>query len=70
MVQAWRFGDEHPDTWEPGVYSVVRFAVAPIKGGTRLTIDHDGIPVEWEEHIRDGYPAFYADPIRKHFAAS
>ncbi|MBV8718466.1 MAG: SRPBCC domain-containing protein [Chloroflexi bacterium] len=25
VVQAWRFGTEHPSEWEPGVYSTVRF---------------------------------------------
>lgn len=68
VVQAWRFGEEHPDAWQPGVYSIVRFALTPEAGGTRLRIDHDGIPAEWEEHIRDGYPAFYADPIVRYFA--
>jgi activator of HSP90 ATPase len=63
MVQAWRFGDEHPDTWEAGVYSVVRFSLFRAGEATRLVIDHTGIPPEWEEHIESGYPAFYRDPL-------
>src|SRR6476659_2386666 len=56
LVQAWRFGTAHPSPWEPGVYSTVRFALRPAGGGTRLVIDHTGIPGEWIEHIALGYP--------------
>ncbi len=68
VVQAWRFGEEHPDTWEPGVYSTVRFSLTPEgETATRLTIDHDGIPPEWEEHIEGGYPTFYEQPLVNYF---
>jgi uncharacterized protein YndB with AHSA1/START domain len=67
VVQAWRFGSGHPSAWEPGVYSMVRFALEPAGDGTRLVIDHAGIPAEWIEHISLGYPAFYHDPIAKFF---
>ena len=69
VVQAWRFGGEHPDTWDAGVYSVVRFTLAPEGEGTRFVIDHEGIPPEWHEHISSGYPTFYQDPLAKYFAA-
>jgi activator of HSP90 ATPase len=65
--QAWRFGAEHPSSWEPGVYSTVRFTLEPAGDGTRLVIDRTGIPAEWIEHISGGYPAFYEDPIMKSF---
>ena len=68
VVQAWRFGSAHPSAWEPGVYSTVRFALEPTGAGTRLVIDHAGIPAEWTEHISQGYPSFYQDPIAKFFA--
>jgi activator of HSP90 ATPase len=68
VVQAWRFGAEHLSPWEPGVYSTVRFTLEPASDGTRLVIDHTGIPAEWIEHISGGYPAFYQDPISKFFA--
>ena len=68
VVQAWRFGPEHPSPWEPGVYSTVRFALEPAGNGTRLVIDHTGIPTEWVEHIEGGYPTFYAEPIAGYFA--
>jgi len=56
VVQAWRFGTGHPSAWQPGVYSTVRFALEPAGHGTRLVIDHAGIPAEWIEHISLGYP--------------
>jgi len=68
VVQAWRFGTAHPSAWEPGVYSTVRFTLEPAGDGTRLVIDHAGIPAEWIEHISLGYPTFYQDPIAKFFA--
>ena len=69
VVQAWRFGDAHPDTWEPGVYSIVRFTLTAQDGRTRFVVDHDAIPAEWREHIESGYPTFYAEPMARHFAA-
>jgi uncharacterized protein YndB with AHSA1/START domain len=67
IVQAWRFGTAHPSPWEPGVYSTVRFALEPAGDGTRLVIDHAGIPAEWIEHISQGYPTFYQEPIMNFF---
>jgi activator of HSP90 ATPase len=69
VVQAWRFGPEHPDAWEAGVYSVVRFTLEPAEEATKLVIDHTGIPPEWEEHIESGYPTFYQDPLVQYFAS-
>lgn len=68
VVQAWRFGSAHPSAWEPGVYSTVRFKLDRAGDGTRLVIDHAGIPAEWIEHISLGYPAFYQEPIANFFA--
>jgi len=68
-VQAWRFGAAHPSPWEPGVYSTVRFSLVPVGDGTRLVIDHAGIPTHWIEHIASGYPAFYQEPIARFFAS-
>lgn len=69
VVQAWRFGAAHPSAWEPGVYSTVRFTLEPAGEGTRLVIDHTGIPAEWIEHLSLGYPTFYRDPIANFFAS-
>lgn len=68
VVQAWRFGAKHDSPWEPGTYSTVRFTLEPLGDGTRLVIDHTGIPDEWVEHITQGYPTFYQEPITAYFA--
>ncbi|HXD55521.1 MAG TPA: SRPBCC domain-containing protein [Solirubrobacteraceae bacterium] len=68
IVQAWRFGSEHDSPWDPGLYSILRFGLSPDGSGTRLTIDHDGIPEEWLEHLEAGYPQFYLEPIAGYFA--
>ena len=67
VVQAWRFGSAHPDVWEPGVYSIVRFTLRPEGDATRLVIDHHGIPSEWQDHIDSGYPSFYQGPLSRYF---
>jgi uncharacterized protein YndB with AHSA1/START domain len=68
VVQAWRFGGAHPEPWEPGVYSVVRFTLRPEGDATRLVIDHDGIPPQAVDRIESGYPAFYPDPMTEYFS--
>jgi activator of HSP90 ATPase len=69
VVQAWRFGGDHPGAWDPGVYSVVRFRLERAGKATKLVIDHDGVPPEWQEHIASGYPTFYMEPLARYFAA-
>ena len=69
VVQAWRFGGEHPETWDPGVYSVARFTLKAEGERTKFVIDHDGIPLESQERIESGYPTFYQGPLAKYFAA-
>jgi uncharacterized protein YndB with AHSA1/START domain len=68
VVQAWRFGDAHPDVWDPGVYSIVRFTLTADGDRTRFVVDHDAIPAEWHEHIETGYPIFYQEPMTRYFA--
>jgi activator of HSP90 ATPase len=70
VVQAWRFAEGHPEPWEAGVYSIVRFTFAPVAAGTRFAIDHDAIPAAAEERIEIGYPTFYRDPLARYFAAA
>jgi uncharacterized protein YndB with AHSA1/START domain len=70
VVQAWRFGGEHPEPWEPGVYSVVRFTLVPEGDATRLVIDHDGIPPHAEARIESGYPTFYHEPLARYLVAA
>ena len=67
VVQAWRSGSARPDAWEPGVYSIVRVTLRPEGDTTRFAVDHNGIPPEWEDHIRSGCPTFYEAPLARHF---
>jgi activator of HSP90 ATPase len=64
VVQAWRF-----TSWEPGVYSIVRFTLTREGAGTKLTVHHEGYPAEFHEHLSTNWRPFYFDPFAKHFAA-
>ena len=70
VVQAWRFGDAHPDAWDRGVYSIVRFTLTAEGDRTRFVVDHDAIPAEWQDHIETGYPIFYEQPMARYFAVA
>lgn len=60
IVQAWRVA-----AWEPGLFSVVRFELRAEKGGTRLVMDHSGVPEAFREHIAGGWHARYWGPLAK-----
>jgi hypothetical protein len=47
----------------------VRFTLQPEGTATKLVVDHDAIPEQWEEHIASGYPTFYLSPLARYFAA-
>ena len=68
VVQAWRFGHAHPDVWEPGVYSILRFTLSAEGARTRVVIDHEAVPAQWQEHLASGYPTFYEEPMARYFA--
>jgi activator of HSP90 ATPase len=68
VVQAWRAGAAHPEPWGPGVYSIVRYSLAPHGAATRFVIDHDAIPPHEEERLAGAYPTFYQDPLAAYFA--
>lgn len=70
IVQAWRFS-----VWEPGVYSLVRFTLEAVAGGTRLKLDHENITSgvspffpSWKEHVEANWPAYYLEPFASHLA--
>ncbi|WP_030443477.1 SRPBCC domain-containing protein [Actinoplanes subtropicus] len=62
IVQAWRF-----PVWASGTYSIVRFTLVLEGEGTRLSIDQDGVPEDWHEHVYTNWPTFYLDPLATHF---
>ena len=61
VVQAWRV-----KTWEPGVYSIVKFELKAEGAGTRLVFDHTGFPEEHREHLAQGWHDNYWEPLKKY----
>ena len=60
IVQAWRVV-----RWEPGVYSIARFALADEGAGTKIVFDHTGFPKDMGEHLASGWKAHYWEPLAK-----
>jgi activator of HSP90 ATPase len=63
IVQAWR-----PAYWNPGVYSIVKFALAESNSGTRLTLDHRGFPDGDASSLLDGWNKNYWEPLERFIA--
>jgi len=63
IVQAWRVA-----TWDPGVYSIAKFALVEQGSGTKLVFDHGGFPKGQGEHLAAGWKANYWDPLEKFLA--
>jgi activator of HSP90 ATPase len=64
VVQAWRV-----ETWPSGVYSIVRFELNAQGSGTRIVFDHIGFAPEDREHLSEGWPRMYWNPLRKYLDA-
>ncbi len=60
IVQAWR-----ETSWDPGIYSVVRFQLEQQGTGTRLIFDHTGFPNGNGEHLAIGWKLHYWEPLQK-----
>ncbi|HEY6808136.1 MAG TPA: SRPBCC domain-containing protein [Gemmatimonadales bacterium] len=63
IVQAWR-----SEGWDPGVYSIVRFALVAHGSGTTLVFDHTGFPKGQADHLAAGWKSNYWDPLTKYLA--
>jgi activator of HSP90 ATPase len=63
IVQAWRRA-----TWEPGVYSMVKFELKGKGTGVTVVLDHTGFPKGDYEHLYSGWGERYWDPLRKYLA--
>jgi uncharacterized protein YndB with AHSA1/START domain len=61
IVQAWR-----PQSWKPGVYSIVKFELADEGAGTKLVLDHTGFPDGTAEHLAGGWKVNYWEPLEKY----
>ena len=64
IVQAWRSA-----AWPSGVYSIVHFELTPHAGGSRIVFDHTGFPDGEQEHLSEGWPLMYWEPLRKYLDA-
>jgi activator of HSP90 ATPase len=61
IVQAWRTG-----SWDPGAYSIAKFALVEQGSGTKLIFDHTGFPKDEAEHLASGWKANYWEPLEKY----
>jgi len=61
VVQAWRV-----ETWPSGIYSIIRFELTAQGSGTRIVFDHTGFAPEDREHLSEGWPRMYWEPLRKY----
>jgi len=60
IVQAWR-----ELSWDPGVYSLVKFELLPEGTGTKLVFDHTGFPIGAADHLASGWKSHYWEPLDK-----
>jgi activator of HSP90 ATPase len=63
LVQAWRVSN-----WNPGVYSIAKFALAEQGPATKLIFDHTGFPDGQGQHLAEGWKSNYWEPLQKYLA--
>jgi activator of HSP90 ATPase len=63
IVQAWR-----PASWDPGIYSIVKFELKGDASHTTLILDHTGFPEGDYAHLDPGWHIRYWTPLEKYLA--
>jgi uncharacterized protein YndB with AHSA1/START domain len=63
IVQVWRAGG-----WDPGAYSIAKFALVEQGAGTKIMFDHTGFPRGDAEHLAAGWKMNYWEPLEKFLA--
>jgi len=63
LVQAWRVAG-----WPEGVYTIARFELRAEGSDTRLVFDQDAIPEGAQEHLEEGWPRMYWEPLRRYLS--
>ena len=63
IVQAWCVRG-----MADGVYSIARFELKKLRGGTRLIFDQTGLPPEHVGHLSSGWKARYWTPLKAYLA--
>lgn len=67
IVQSWTPSE---DTWPPDHESRVTYRLTKVRGGTRISFTHSGVPAEHVGHLSKGWHESYWRPLRKHFRAA
>lgn len=63
LVLAWRAGN-----WPAGQYSLVRWDLEPVDGGTRATLTHTACPDGSQAHLESGWDANYWSKLSARFS--
>jgi activator of HSP90 ATPase len=64
IVQSWRtseFADSDPD-------SEIEVLLAPVEGGTKLTLRHRNVPEDQPDYEHKGWQENYFDPMKEYFS--
>ena len=64
IVQAWRASE-----WPDGAFSVLSLTFEKKGKGTRMVVDHVGIPDEFREGVDKGWYQFYWEPMKQYFGS-
>jgi activator of HSP90 ATPase len=59
VVQAW-----HDTAWAVGLYSIIRFELTPMGGGTHLSFDQAGFPESDRASLVAGWHSHYWEPMK------
>ena len=62
IVQSWIPAE---DCWPEGHVSKVTFTLKPSKGGTKLVLTHEGIPVDCGDRFDVGWREHYWAPMKR-----
>lgn len=60
VLRTSEFPDDAPD-------STVEILLKEVKGGTKITLKHSGMPEEQVDSYRQGWEDFYFKPMREYF---
>lgn len=60
IVQAWR-----PESWDRGIYSIVKSDLKPQGSGSMIVFDHTGFPERKYDGLLSGWEGHYWGPLAK-----
>lgn len=62
IVQSWQASD-----WPEGKVSKVTYHLSPKENGCEIEFEHEDVPSEFEEDIKNGWSEYYWKPLKKYF---